>query len=242
MLVHALLPDATPTAMKRRPTVLVLIGLTVFVLGTALVLAGLHAGSPAAGSTIKAGSGSDAGSGSATGSRSAAAGSGSGAATGHDQSHSEVQLPSGHQAVAVTPTTAAAGLAAYLGPGDIVDVYVSIDKASATGFGTDGGAATPEAPVPCTVLVAADVPVIDVSDQLPEYGSSGGGSTSSAGSTGRTAPQSITVLLSATTAQAEAIVWSAANESVYLTEVPSSDAPAPAGTCFTSGSALGGAS
>ncbi|HZU71668.1 MAG TPA: RcpC/CpaB family pilus assembly protein [Acidimicrobiales bacterium] len=196
--------------MKRRPTVLVLVGVTVFLIGASLVMVSLR-GKPALAS------------GSARAPAPAAAAGTPRAAAAHVPS--EVSIPPGDQAVAVSPATVAAGVGAYLGPGDVVDVYASITKLSQT----VQGAPIP-LPVPCTLLVAADVPVIDVSAQVPTY-------KGHENSTGRNLPSAMTVLLAATTAQAPSIVFAAVNEQVYLTEVPDASAPAPAGTCTGTGPA-----
>lgn len=199
--------------MNRRPVFMVLVGSAVFLVGAALVLMSLQS-RPA--SAVSRGH--------------AVASASTPAGTAPTVSTSEVGLAPGHQAVAVTTPSPAAGLAAYLGPGDVVDVYATI-----THLSSPGGAASPSSPaqVPCTVLVAADVPVIDVSLQVPEFK---GHQTS----TGRQLPTSVTVLLSATTAQAPALVFAAGNESVYLTEVPGGQTPAPAGSCVGTGQVLGG--
>jgi len=200
--------------MNRRPLVMVLVGAAAFLVGASLVVVSLKAGPASA-----AGKGRPA--------VSAPAGSNSGAGAA---STSEVATPEGHQAVAVSPASDAAGLAAYLGPGDLVDVYASITHLSSPGGGPASGPGA-QTLVPCTVLVAADVPVVDVSLQLPEF-------KGHESSTGRQLPTAVAVLLSATTAQAPAIVFAAANESVYLTEVPGAKAPAPAGTCYGTGQVL----
>jgi hypothetical protein len=190
--------------MNRRPVFMVLVGSAVFLVGAALVLMSLQSRPASAASRHVASSASV-----------------PAAAAGPAASTSEVGLTAGHQAVAVTTPSPAAGLAAYLGPGDVVDVYATITHLSSAGPGPAAGST---APVPCTVLVAADVPVIDVSLQVPEFK----GHQSSAG---RPLPGSLTVLLSATTAQAPALVFAAGNESIYLTQVPGGTAAAPAGTC-----------
>jgi hypothetical protein len=199
--------------MNRRPVFMVLVGSAVFLVGAALVLMSLQSGPASAASRGRV-----------------AASTATTAGTAPTISTSEVGLAPGHQAVAVTTPSPAAGLAAYLGPGDVVDVYATITHLSSL-----GGAASPPspAPVPCTVLVATDVPVIDVSLQVPEF-------KGHQSSTGRPLPSSVTVLLAATTAQAPALVFAAGNESVYLTEVPNGQAPAPAGSCVGTGQVLGG--
>ena len=198
--------------MNRRPVFMVLVGSAVFLVGAALVLMSLQSRPAVAAS------------------RHVAASAAPAATTGPMVSTSEVGLAVGHQAVAVTTPSPAAGLAAYLGPGDVVDVYATITHLSSPG---GGAAEASAAPVPCTVLVAADVPVIDVSQQVPEY-------KGHSSSTGRQLPTSVTVLLSATTAQAPGLVFAAGNESIYLTEVPGGQAPAPAGTCVGTGQVLTG--
>ena len=201
--------------MNRRPLFMVLVGSAVFLVGAALVLMSLQsrpASAASRGHVLAASSSTPAG------------------AAGSVVSTSEVGLAPGHQAVAVTTPSPAAGLAAYLGPGDVVDVYATITHLSSAG---GGSASDSSAPVPCTVLVAADVPVIDVSLQVPEF-------KAHESSTGRQLPTSVTVLLSATTAQAPALVFAAGNESIYLAEVPTGLAPAPAGTCVGTGRVLTG--
>lgn len=199
--------------MNRRPVFMVLVGSAVFLVGAALVLMSLQSGPAVAASRHLA-----------------ASASAPASPAGPVVSTSEVGLTLGHQAVAVTTPSPAAGLAAYLGPGDVVDVYATITHLSSAG---GSGAAGSSAPLPCTVLVAADVPVIDVSLQVPEF-------KGHASSTGRQLPSSVTVLLSATTAQAPALVFAAGNESIYLTQVPGGQAPAPAGTCVGTGQVLSG--
>lgn len=199
--------------MNRRPVFMVLVGSAVFLVGAALVLMSLQSRPAVAASRHVAASASVPAS-----------------PTSPVVSTSEVSLALGHQAVAVTTPSPAAGLAAYLGPGDVVDVYATITHLSSPGGGAGAG---PSAPVPCTVLVAADVPVIDVSLQVPEF-------KGHVSSVGRQLPTSVTVLLSATTAQAPALVFAAGNESIYLTQVPGGQAPAPAGTCVGTGQVLSG--
>jgi Flp pilus assembly protein CpaB len=125
---------------------------------------------------------------------------------------SEVAIPRGDQAVAVTPATGSAALAGYLGPGDVVDVYA-----------TNKVAAVPAGIRPCATLVAADVPVLDVSVQTAEYKGHAGAA--------RAVPGSVTVLLAASGAQSPSLVYAAQNEQIYLTEVPSGSGAAPGNQC-----------
>ena len=201
--------------MNRRPLFMVLVGSAVFLVGAALVLMSLQSKPAVAASRGHVAASAPVASG----------------GTAPLISTSEVALAAGHQAVAITTASPAAGLAAYVGPGDVVDVYATITHLSSPGGGSSAGSAS----VPCTVLVASDVPVIDVSLQLPEFK----GHQSMAG---RQLPTSVTVLLSATTAQAPALVFAAGNESIYLTQVPNALAAAPAGTCVGTGAALSGGS
>ena len=179
-----------------RPVVLVLIGASVFAIGASLVVLSLHSDTttptagrhtplPVAGTTLS---------------------------QAQAVNTSEVAIPIGDQAVAVTPANGTAGLAGYLGPGDVVDVY-----ASAKAIG-------PLVPVvPCAAVVATDVPVLDVSVQTPEYRGHTG--------TARSIPGSVTVLLAATSAQSALLVFAAQNEQIYLTEVPRGGGSRPTGPC-----------
>lgn len=182
-----------------RPALLVLIGASVFAIGASLVVLSLHARTaappvvgqshlPALGSAVK---------------------------EGRVVNTSELAIPPGDQAVAVTPATGTAGLAGYLGPGDVVDVYATYRVAGA-----------PTLSLPCASLVAAGVPVLDVSVQTPEY-------KGHAGAT-RSVPGSVTVLLAATSAQSPPLVFAAQNAQIYLTEIP-------AGTVSPADSCAGGA-
>lgn len=178
-----------------RPALLVLIGASVFAIGASLVVLSLHTRTttpsvvrqdnvPALGSTVK---------------------------QGQAVNTSELAIPPGDQAVAVTPATGTAGLAGYLGPGDVVDVYATYKVVGA-----------PAPVLPCAALVAADVPVLDVSVQTPEYKGHAGAA--------RSVPGSVTVLLAATAAQSPPLVFAAQNAQIYLTEVPGgAGAPSAAG-------------
>ena len=179
-----------------RPVVLVLIGASVFAIGASLVVLSLRTRTttppvgrqgalPALSSTVR---------------------------PAQAVNTSEVAIPPGDQAVAVTPATGTAALAGYLGPGDVVDVYATSKVA--------GG---PTLVLPCATLVAAGVPVLDVSVQTPEYKGHAGAA--------RSVPGSVTVLLAAAAAQSAPLVYAAQNEQVYLTEVPTGGGAPSAGSC-----------
>ena len=178
-----------------RPALLVLIGASVFAIGASLVVLSLHTRTtapPAVG-------------------QSHLPALGTAVRQGQTVNTSELAIPPGDQAVAVTPATGTAGLAGYLGPGDVVDVYATYKVAGA-----------PAQSLPCSTLVAAGVPVLDVSVQTPEYKGHAG--------TARSVPGSVTVLLAATAAQSPSLVFAAQNEQIYLTEVPGG-AAAPVSSC-----------
>lgn len=179
-----------------RPALLVLIGVSVFAIGASLVVLSLH-------SHTTGGSTADR--------RTAPPVTGTALKPAQPINTSEVAIPPGDQAVAVTPATGTAALAGYLGPGDVVDVYA-----------TNKAVAVPAAALPCATLVAAGVPVLDVSVQSPEYKGHVGGA--------RSVPGTVTVLLAATAAQGPPLVFAALNEQVYLAEVPSGGT-APSAPC-----------
>lgn len=190
----------------QRPALLVLIGACVFAIGASLVVISLHSAPAPARSADRAAR--------TTGVTGAATTTASGQAEA--ATASEVAIPAGDQAVAVTPANATAALAGYLGPGDMVDVYAS-----------DKVVTVPAAFRPCAALVASAVPVIDVSAQTPEYRTHAG--------TARSVPGSVTVLLAATGAQAPALVYAAQNEQVYLSEIPHGGTAASTGGCTGEG-------
>lgn len=123
-----------------------------------------------------------------------------------------IDPPKGDESIAVTLSSAAAGLAGYLQPGSDVDVYGNVVK---TTIGAH--------PVPCITLVASKIEVLDVSNVVPAY-------RTNPTSGGRSLPSNITVLLAVTPAQAPAIVYYASNEQIYLAASNQSTA-VPSSTC-----------
>lgn len=135
-----------------------------------------------------------------------------------------VPLPAGDQAITITIDSGAAAVAGYVKPGDTVDVYATIDKLSSPGVVTTA--------LPCTELVAADVPVLDVSTVVPGY-------VQQPSPSGRPTPSSETVLLAATPRQAPQLVFMTTNEQIYLTKVPAGQAAPPLYQCIGTGQMVG---
>ncbi|MGH9301316.1 MAG: Flp pilus assembly protein CpaB [Acidimicrobiales bacterium] len=129
-----------------------------------------------------------------------------------------LSVPAGDQSVAVTLPTGQAGVAGYINPGDQVNVYANITKPSV------GGTGNTNLPIPCTQLIASNVPVLDVSNHIPDY-------SSAPSPAGRAVPANLTFLLAVNPGQAQAIVFMASNESLYLAKSASGQAPAPSGHC-----------
>ena len=139
---------------------------------------------------------------------------------------STMPLPTGDQALTVTIGSGAAAVAGYLKPGDTVDVYATVSKLSAPSVLNAG--------VPCTELVAANVPVLDVSTVVPGY-------AQQPTPTGRATPPNVTVLLAATSDQAPQLVFMTTNESLYLAKVPAGQPAPPLYQCVGTGQLVGAA-
>ncbi|MHB1487569.1 MAG: RcpC/CpaB family pilus assembly protein [Acidimicrobiales bacterium] len=131
---------------------------------------------------------------------------------------SSISVPQGDQALAVTLASGPAGVAGYVNPGDNVNVYANVTKTSS------GGPGLANLPIPCTQLLASNVPVLDVSIHLPDY-------ASAPSATGRVSPPNLTYLLAVSPTQAQAIIFMTTNEALYLTQAQSGQAPLPLGQC-----------
>lgn len=114
-----------------------------------------------------------------------------------------IKIPEGKQAVAVKLPFVPA-VAGYVGPGDVVNIYANVKGAGE----------------PVTKLVLANVEVLDVSQEVPPR------RTTSDPNNVRPAGTEITYLLALDAAQAEKVIFLAANESLYLTLVPKGQPPA----------------
>lgn len=128
-----------------------------------------------------------------------------------------IEIPEGMQAVSITvPFTA--GVAGYAGPGDVVNVYHSI---------LPGAAGAPE-PLPLTQLLASNVEVLDVSDEVaprradPIVTADGTPETTTPT---RTGSDSITLLLAVDASLAEQIIFASTNDELWLTLVPEDQEP-----------------
>jgi Flp pilus assembly protein CpaB len=118
-----------------------------------------------------------------------------------------IAIPKGMQAVAVTvPFTD--GVAGYAGPGDLVNVYVTIPP------GTSGAAVAP-----FTRLMLSNVLVLDVSTEVAPRRSETVTADSSA-STARTEADNLTLLLALDAEDAERVIFSAAITQLSFTLVP----------------------
>ena len=122
-----------------------------------------------------------------------------------------VTIPKGKEAVAVT-VDATSGGAGYAGPGDHVNLFVSIapDRSAAKGG------------KPFTKLLLTDVEVLDVSDEVAprratvDTGSSGDASAAA----GRTTSSSLTLLLALDAQQAEQAIFANTFDDVRITVLP----------------------
>jgi Flp pilus assembly protein CpaB len=111
-----------------------------------------------------------------------------------------VNIPDGMQGLAISlpPAQAASG---FVSPGDSVNVYANVAKA------TDDKLAKVGTTSPCTTLVAPNVLVVDVN---PRPGVQPAGPS----------PANITYLLAVDQNTARTVIFFAVNESLYLTLVP----------------------
>jgi Flp pilus assembly protein CpaB len=149
-------------------------------------------------------------------------------------STSVIQVPTGMDGITIT-TTGVAGLAGYLQPGASVDLYGNITKPSTV---VNGG---PEVPaglaIPCTELVAPNIEVLDVSDVVPPLATQT--TTPSSGTTpattGRTIPQSLTLLLAVTPTQAQEVTFMMQNETLSVAQTQKGNAPPAASVCNGTG-------
>jgi Flp pilus assembly protein CpaB len=117
-----------------------------------------------------------------------------------------VAIPDGMQGLEVS-LTAPQAAAGYVQPGDAVNVYANVAKASDAKL-----AATS----PCTALVAPNVTVVDVN---PRPGAATNGQTQVA------AGATVNYFLAVDPMVARAIIFFAANESLYLSLVPRGQNP-----------------
>ena len=150
-------------------------------------------------------------------------------------SASTLSIPAGLDAISVT-TTGVGALAGYLQPGSNVDVYANIGKLSATPAGAPVPAA---ATLPCTELTMTNIEVLDVSQVVPALNTNPTGAAaaaaSAAGTTGRTIPSSITLLLAVSPAQAREITFMTQNETLSVTQTQKGTSPPPIGQCVGTG-------
>lgn len=131
---------------------------------------------------------------------------------------SAIEIPDGMQAVSITvPFTA--GVAGYAGPGDLVNIYQSILPAAP---------GAPE-PTPSTRLMAANVEVLDVSDEVAPRRAdpiATGDTPAETTTPGRAGAESITFLLAVDASMAEQIIFASTNDELWLTLVPEDQEPA----------------
>ncbi|MER3405278.1 MAG: hypothetical protein C4289_09060, partial [Chloroflexota bacterium] len=113
-----------------------------------------------------------------------------------------IKIPEGKQAVAIKLPFVPA-VAGYVAPGDTVNIYANVK-----GVGQ-----------PVTKLVLANVEVLDVSQEVAPRAASDPNNVRPIGT-------EITYLLALDAAQAEKVIFLAANESLYLTLVPKGQPPA----------------
>jgi Flp pilus assembly protein CpaB len=165
---------------------MLLLGVAVFVVGTGIVLLAL-----------KGGSGGGAAKPATTPTSLVAGGTVVPAGTGTPNAAS-VAVPRGKQAVAVQ-VPFVAGLAGYAHPGDVVNVYATVEK----------GQPNTEVKPPLAKLVLAGVEVLAVTGPGP---GSGSGNT--------------TYLLALDAAQAEQAIFFSRFESLWMTLVPKGQQPA----------------
>jgi Flp pilus assembly protein CpaB len=129
-------------------------------------------------------------------------------------STSSISLPTGLDAVTVT-LTGVNGLAGYLQPGSLVDVYANITKLSASST----------LAIPCTEMAMADIQVLDVQSTVGSF-------STHPTSAGRTIPASETLLLAVTPAQARTLQFLAQNETISVVQTLKGT-PSPAtGQCI----------
>jgi Flp pilus assembly protein CpaB len=150
-------------------------------------------------------------------------------------SASTLSIPAGMNAISVT-TTGVGALAGYLQPGSNVDVYANIGKLSATPAGAPVPAA---ATLPCTELTMTSIEVLDVSQVVPALNANPTGAAAAAasatGTTGRTIPSSITLLLAVNPAQAREITFMTQNETLSVAQTQKGTTPPPIGQCVGTG-------
>ncbi|MGH9022139.1 MAG: RcpC/CpaB family pilus assembly protein [Acidimicrobiia bacterium] len=187
---------------SRRSTQLLVLGLAAFVLGTGLVFLTLTSakGGPPAGATTapQQSRPRTAAETAAQLARDALANKASPAIPVIRGAEGELKLPPGKQAVAVS-LPFVAGLAGHAKPGDLVNVYATVEKVA------EGG--TP-GQVPYSRLVLQSVPVLDVE------------------ATGANGTGTATVLLALDAASAEQVIFLARFETAWLTLVPPAQPPA----------------
>jgi Flp pilus assembly protein CpaB len=133
-------------------------------------------------------------------------------------STSAISLPTGMDAATVT-LTGTDGLAGYLQPGARVDVYANITKVS-TGTGS-----TSAFSLPCTELAMTNIQVMDVQSTVPPY-------AQHHSATGRTIPNSETLLLAVTASQARTLQFLSQNETVSVVQTQQDTSPPPAQQCI----------
>jgi Flp pilus assembly protein CpaB len=151
-------------------------------------------------------------------------------------SASTLSIPAGLNAISVT-TTGVGALAGYLQPGSNVDVYANIGKLSATPAGAPVPAA---ATLPCTELTMSNIEVLDVSQVVPALntnptGAAAAAASAAGGTTGRTIPSSITLLLAVSPAQAREITFMTQNETLSVAQTQKGTSPPPIGQCVGTG-------
>jgi Flp pilus assembly protein CpaB len=155
-------------------------------------------------------------------------------------STSVISVPAGLDAQTVT-VTGVDGLAGYLPPGSLVDVYADIDKLSAL----PGPPSVPQPTnlaVPCTELTMQSVEVLDVSNTVPPYAppATGAAATAAAAASptansGRSIPPSLTLLLALTPEQARETAFMQQNETLSVVQTQKDTAPPPIGVCEGTG-------
>jgi Flp pilus assembly protein CpaB len=139
-------------------------------------------------------------------------------------STSAISLPKGLDGVTIAlPGTN--GLAGYLQPGSLINIYANITHAS-----TDASANTADAnlPLPCTELAMSNIQVLDVSQTVPTY-------STHPSPTGRAAPSTVTLLLAVTPVQAQEITYLTLNQTLAIAQTQKGNTNPFIGTCIGQG-------
>jgi len=125
-----------------------------------------------------------------------------------------IQPPEGKQALALA-LGFVPGVGGYVGPNDTVNIYADVTKAPNSGKLT----------VPCAQLVLANVLVLDVSNEVAPQRAQAQPTTQ------RASGADLTYLVAVDPGQAQALIFFAQQESLYMTLVPKGQAPSATSPC-----------